>query len=206
MSTAPHFDDRRRRLLARSLSGARRMRREAPIAFVPQLGSTLLTRRDDIFVSEKRIDVFSSRPARRPDDPADGPQHDAQGRRRAHGGALDLLSRRVAEGGAGALARRIPGARGSHPGWIERGRARRPAGGVRAAAVGRVPQVDHRADQHPLLRDGCLVAGDDRRASRTTPAIRRSRRAATRRPPGSMRRSTTCCPWCARRRTIRCSA
>jgi cytochrome P450 len=36
------------------------MRREAPIAFVPQLGSTLLTRRNDIFVSEKRIDVFSS--------------------------------------------------------------------------------------------------------------------------------------------------
>src|SRR5438270_2381478 len=36
------------------------MRREAPICFVPQLGSTLLTRRDDIFVSEKRIDVFSS--------------------------------------------------------------------------------------------------------------------------------------------------
>jgi len=37
-----------------------RMRREAPIAFVPQLNATLLTRRDDIFVSEKRIDVFSS--------------------------------------------------------------------------------------------------------------------------------------------------
>src|SRR3954454_5414746 len=36
------------------------MRREAPICFVPQFGSTLLTRRDDIFVSEKRIDVFSS--------------------------------------------------------------------------------------------------------------------------------------------------
>ncbi|MBV8839189.1 MAG: cytochrome P450, partial [Alphaproteobacteria bacterium] len=36
------------------------MRRETPIAFVPQLGATLLTRRDDIFVSEKRIDVFSS--------------------------------------------------------------------------------------------------------------------------------------------------
>jgi cytochrome P450 len=36
------------------------MRRKAPICFVPQLGSTLLTRRDDIFVSEKRIDVFSS--------------------------------------------------------------------------------------------------------------------------------------------------
>jgi cytochrome P450 len=37
-----------------------RMRREAPIAFVPQLGSTLLCSREDIFVSEKQIDVFSS--------------------------------------------------------------------------------------------------------------------------------------------------
>src|SRR5437762_3668312 len=37
-----------------------RMRRAAPICFVPQLGSTLLTRRDDIFTQEKRIDVFSS--------------------------------------------------------------------------------------------------------------------------------------------------
>jgi len=37
-----------------------RMRREAPIAFVPQLGSTVFTRRNDIFSQEKRIDVFSS--------------------------------------------------------------------------------------------------------------------------------------------------
>jgi cytochrome P450 len=37
-----------------------RLRSEAPIAFVPQLGSTLLCSRDDIFVSEKQIDVFSS--------------------------------------------------------------------------------------------------------------------------------------------------
>ena len=36
------------------------MRKEAPIAFVPQLGSTVFTRRDDIFTQEKRIDVFSS--------------------------------------------------------------------------------------------------------------------------------------------------
>src|SRR5437868_10578805 len=36
------------------------MRSEAPIAFVPQLGSTIFTRRDDIFTQEKRIDVFSS--------------------------------------------------------------------------------------------------------------------------------------------------
>ncbi|QBF31549.1 cytochrome P450 [Thalassococcus sp. S3] len=37
-----------------------RMRAEAPITFVPQLGATLLTRRDDIHVQEKRIDTFSS--------------------------------------------------------------------------------------------------------------------------------------------------
>jgi cytochrome P450 len=37
-----------------------RLRQEAPIAFVPQLGSTLLCSRDDIFVSEKQIDIFSS--------------------------------------------------------------------------------------------------------------------------------------------------
>ena len=37
-----------------------RMRREAPIAFVPELGSILLTRRDDIFVCEKNVAVFSS--------------------------------------------------------------------------------------------------------------------------------------------------
>jgi cytochrome P450 len=37
-----------------------RMRSEAPIAFVPQLGSTLLCRREDIFVSEKQIEIFSS--------------------------------------------------------------------------------------------------------------------------------------------------
>lgn len=37
-----------------------RMRREAPICFVPQLRSVLLTRRDDIFACEKNIEVFSS--------------------------------------------------------------------------------------------------------------------------------------------------
>ena len=37
-----------------------RLRSNHPIAHVPQLGSTLFTRRDDIFVCEKNIDVFSS--------------------------------------------------------------------------------------------------------------------------------------------------
>ncbi len=37
------------------------MRAHAPITYVPQLGATLITRRDDIHRQEKRIDVFSSR-------------------------------------------------------------------------------------------------------------------------------------------------
>lgn len=37
-----------------------RMRAETPIAYVPQLGATLLTKRDTIFREEKRIQVFSS--------------------------------------------------------------------------------------------------------------------------------------------------
>jgi cytochrome P450 len=36
------------------------MRETAPIAFVPQLGATLITKRDDISVCEKNIAVFSS--------------------------------------------------------------------------------------------------------------------------------------------------
>ena len=56
MSTAPRFDID----LAEFWSDPYPARKEAPIAFVPQLGSTLFCSRDDIFVSEKQIDVFSS--------------------------------------------------------------------------------------------------------------------------------------------------
>ena len=37
------------------------MRAHAPVTYVPQLGATLFTRRDDIHLQEKRIEVFSSR-------------------------------------------------------------------------------------------------------------------------------------------------
>jgi cytochrome P450 len=60
MSTAPHFPIDPQDFWHDPYPALAQMRREAPICFVPQLGSTLLTRRDDIFVSEKRIDVFSS--------------------------------------------------------------------------------------------------------------------------------------------------
>ncbi len=38
----------------------KRMSAQGPVVFVPQLGATLLTRRDDIFENEKKVDVFSS--------------------------------------------------------------------------------------------------------------------------------------------------
>ena len=60
MSTAPHFPIDLQEFWRDPYPALAQMRRDAPIAFVPQLGATLLTRRDDIFVSEKRIDVFSS--------------------------------------------------------------------------------------------------------------------------------------------------
>jgi cytochrome P450 len=60
LSTAPHIDIDVGAFWRDPYPALARMRREAPIAFVPQLGSTLLCRRDDIFVSEKQIDVFSS--------------------------------------------------------------------------------------------------------------------------------------------------
>ena len=60
MSNAPHFDIDVAAFWADPYPALARMRKEAPIAFVPQLGSTVFTRRDDIFSQEKRIDVFSS--------------------------------------------------------------------------------------------------------------------------------------------------
>jgi cytochrome P450 len=60
MSTAPHFDIDLADFRRDPYPALARMRAQAPIAYVPQLGSTLFTRRDDIFVSEKQIDVFSS--------------------------------------------------------------------------------------------------------------------------------------------------
>src|SRR5437762_5411903 len=60
VSTAPHIDIDPASFWQDPYPTLARIRKEAPIAFVPQLGSTLLCARDDIFVSEKQIDVFSS--------------------------------------------------------------------------------------------------------------------------------------------------
>ncbi|MEM6618332.1 MAG: cytochrome P450 [Pseudomonadota bacterium] len=61
MSDAPTFDIDPVAFHADPYPALAAMRAEAPIAYVPQLGATLFTKRDDIFFCEKRIDVFSSR-------------------------------------------------------------------------------------------------------------------------------------------------
>jgi hypothetical protein len=58
MSNAPRFDIDVSAFWANPYPDLAVMRRHAPIAFVPQLGSTIFTRR--IFSREKRLDVFSS--------------------------------------------------------------------------------------------------------------------------------------------------
>lgn len=60
MSTAPIYDIDPAAFTADPYPDLARMRIEAPIAYVPQLGATLLTRRDTIHAQEKRVDVFSS--------------------------------------------------------------------------------------------------------------------------------------------------
>lgn len=60
MSDAPHVPIDPEAFARDPYPALRHMRAEAPIAFVPQLGATLMTRRDDIFVCEKNVAVFSS--------------------------------------------------------------------------------------------------------------------------------------------------
>ncbi|MGI3184491.1 cytochrome P450 [Nioella aestuarii] len=60
MSDAPVFEIDPKGFWADPYPTLKHMRSRAPIAYVPQLGATLITRRDDIFREEKRVDVFSS--------------------------------------------------------------------------------------------------------------------------------------------------
>ena len=60
MSDAPHFDIDPDAFWQDPYPALAKMRASAPIAYVPQLGATLLTRHGDIFTQEKRTEVFSS--------------------------------------------------------------------------------------------------------------------------------------------------
>ncbi|KPA19931.1 Cytochrome P450-pinF2, plant-inducible [Shimia sp. SK013] len=60
MSNAPIYEIDPKAFWADPYPDLARMRETTPIAYVPQLGATLITRRDDIFENEKKTDIFSS--------------------------------------------------------------------------------------------------------------------------------------------------
>lgn len=60
MPEAPVFDIDPKAFWQDPYPDLKRMRARAPVVYVPQLGATLIVRRDDIFEQEKKIDVFSS--------------------------------------------------------------------------------------------------------------------------------------------------
>jgi cytochrome P450 len=60
MSNAPQFEIELSDFWNDPYPALKNMREQAPICNVPQLGGTLFTRRDDIFICEKNIDIFSS--------------------------------------------------------------------------------------------------------------------------------------------------
>ena len=60
MSTAPVYEIDLDAFWRDPYPDLENMRRDCPIAFVPQLGATVMTRRDDIFANEKKTDIFSS--------------------------------------------------------------------------------------------------------------------------------------------------
>ena len=60
MSSAPIYNIDLQAFWHDPYTDLKQMRADTPIAYVPQLGATLFTRRDDIFENEKKIDIFSS--------------------------------------------------------------------------------------------------------------------------------------------------
>ena len=60
MTAAPHFDIDMDAFWRDPYPTLARLRAAAPVAYVPQLDGIVITRRDDIDIWEKRIDIFSS--------------------------------------------------------------------------------------------------------------------------------------------------
>lgn len=61
MSDAPVTHINLRDFAADPYPALARMRAKTPVTYVPELGATLITRRDDVHAQEKRTEVFSSR-------------------------------------------------------------------------------------------------------------------------------------------------
>ena len=60
MSNAPHYSIDLNKFSLNPYPDLKVMRDKQPISYVPELGATLMTSRNDIFVNEKLTDIFSS--------------------------------------------------------------------------------------------------------------------------------------------------
>ncbi|MCB1462811.1 MAG: cytochrome P450 [Nitratireductor sp.] len=60
MSNAPVYEIDPAKFAVDPYPDLKRMRAAGPLVQVPQLGATLMTRRNDVFTNEKKIDIFSS--------------------------------------------------------------------------------------------------------------------------------------------------
>ena len=60
MANAPHYNINLQNFWNDPYPDLAHLREHLPVAFVPELGATLITRRNDIFELEKKIDFFSS--------------------------------------------------------------------------------------------------------------------------------------------------
>ena len=60
MSNAPNYTIDFKKFNLNPYPFLKEMRERQPISYVPQLGATLMTSRDDIFVNEKLTNIFSS--------------------------------------------------------------------------------------------------------------------------------------------------
>ena len=60
MSNAPHVNVNLKEFERDPYPILKEMRAHNPICYVPELNATLLTQRDDIFINEKKTEIFSS--------------------------------------------------------------------------------------------------------------------------------------------------
>ena len=206
MSTAPHFDIDMAAFWRDPYPTLAQLRKDAPIAFVPQLGGTVFAARDDIFLCEKNIEVFSSHQPQGLMNKLmgqnmmrkDGDAHMAE-RKAIFPSVSPKTVKAHWTAQFQAHADRILDA-------LDPGRDDRFLHRFRHAVFGRMPEVDHRPDQHALSGHGRLVAGHDRRDRELY------RRAVGRGALPSRHRRDRCCDrrhGCRsspRRRTRACSA
>src|ERR1700761_9096667 len=124
MSNAPRYNIDVAGFWADPYPDLARMRKEAPAAFGPPPGLAGIPPPQRHLQPGKAHRPVLLAPAGRPDERADGAQHDAQGRRCAYVRARADVSGGVATGGEGNLAEKVPDPCRPHPRRARAGRAR----------------------------------------------------------------------------------